>query len=126
MIENTPARPYERHVFVCTTGPWCVKAGSTVVRSRLKDAVKAAGLRDVVRVNQSGCLNQCGHGPMVVCYPEGVWYAGVTPEAADEIAARHIVPDAAPVEPYRYHPPHAGNNKLDWIREIERKEKSGD
>ncbi len=107
-----PERPYERHVFACTYGPWCAAEGPAVaVRGIMKDAVKAAGLRDVVRVNRSGCLNQCGHGPMVVVYPEGVWYDHVDEDAARRIAADHLV-DGRPVESLRYRPERAGNNKL--------------
>ena len=34
-------------------------------------------MKDSVRINKAGCFSQCGHGPMVVVYPENVWYSGV-------------------------------------------------
>ena len=37
----------------------------------LKDAVRAAGLADRIRINHAGCFSQCGNGPMAVVYPEG-------------------------------------------------------
>ena len=43
-----------------------------------------------VRVNKSGCLAQCGHGPMIAVYPENVWYAGVKLEDVTEIVERHL------------------------------------
>lgn len=118
----TVERPYEKHVFVCTYGPWCVLDGSRDVQQAVKRLVKDAGLRDVCRVNQSGCLNQCGHGPMVVVYPEGVWYDHVDVEKARRIVQEHVVA-GRPVEELRYRPDHVGNNKLQHIREAEAKEK---
>ena len=103
---------WEKHVFVCTSGDWCprVDGDGLGVHERLKRAVKAAGLKDRVRVNHSGCLDQCGHGPMVVVYPEAVWYWGVTPEDVDEIVREHLI-GGRPVERLRYRN-HPGKNKL--------------
>src|SRR5919202_1088570 len=67
---------YKYHVFVCTSGSTCPMQGSVEVHAALKKGAAAAGLAGIVRVNHAGCMNQCGHGPMVVVYPEDVWYAG--------------------------------------------------
>ena len=104
---------YERHVFVCTNGDWCptVDGDGLGVHARLKALVKAAELGDRVRINRSGCFSQCGNGPMVVVYPDAVWYAGVTVEDADEIVRSHII-EGRPVERLRYDPPTMGAHKL--------------
>ena len=62
---------YKYHVFVCTTGKTCSWQGGPEVHETLKRGVHRAGLKGAVRVNHAGCMNQCGHGPMVVVYPEG-------------------------------------------------------
>lgn len=105
---------YERHVFVCTSGEWCpsVDGDGLGVHARLKEAVKSAGLAGRVRVNHSGCFSQCGNGPMVVVYPDAVWYAAVTPADVDEIVSSHLI-GGAPVERLRYDPPEAGAHKLE-------------
>lgn len=89
---------YRRHLFVCLNerAPGhprgCCKAkGAEAVHAQLKREVTAQGLRDVVRANKAGCLDQCEHGVTVVVYPEQVWYGGVTPEDASEIVTRHII-----------------------------------
>jgi (2Fe-2S) ferredoxin len=83
---------YRCHVFVCTSGPWCSRDGDTAGIVRLfKQAVNAAGLRGQVRINKAGCLSQCGHGPMVVFYPQDHWYAGVKPEDAAELFEAELV-----------------------------------
>ena len=104
---------YERHVFVCTNGEWCpaVDGDGLGVHARLKALVKAAGLGDAIRINHSGCFSQCGHGPMLVVYPDAVWYAGVSPDDVDEIFTRHLL-GGEPVERLRYDPPTPGAHKL--------------
>jgi (2Fe-2S) ferredoxin len=101
---------YEKHVFVCTYGPYCWFDGDTdTLFSRLKRRVADAGLRDTIRINRSGCLNHCGHGPVIVVYPEGVWYGTVQPDDIDEIFEQHLCRNL-PVERLRLTLP-PGNNK---------------
>ena len=104
---------YERHVFVCTSGDTCpVQDDTEGFVKTLRAGVQKAGLKDAVRINKAGCFSQCGHGPMVVVYPEDVWYAGVKPSDLDEIVTSHIV-GGTPVERLRYHPAKPGANKID-------------
>lgn len=103
---------YTKHVFVCTYGPWCKRDGDTdAIVQQLKQGVTAAGLKSRVRINRSGCLNQCGHGPMVVIYPAGRWYAGVQAADVAEILAEDIVNDR-PVARLLYHAPPGDNKDL--------------
>ncbi|MGH2501704.1 MAG: (2Fe-2S) ferredoxin domain-containing protein, partial [Ktedonobacterales bacterium] len=70
--QTAPDAPiWERHVFVCTSGSWCpeVDGDGLGVHARLKALVKQADLGARVRINKSGCFDQCGFGPMVVVYP---------------------------------------------------------
>jgi (2Fe-2S) ferredoxin len=101
---------YKYHVFVCVSGKTCGKDGGQRTKDVLKKAAKAAGLGETVRVNEAGCMNQCGHGPMVVVYPQDIWYAGVDAEGARRIVAEHLV-DGRAVERYRYVAP-PGDNKV--------------
>jgi (2Fe-2S) ferredoxin len=79
------------------------------IQARLKAKLKAAGLKESVRINKSGCLGQCGHGPMMVVYPEGVWYCHLGLEDVDRIWDEHIV-GGRPVEELRYRTATAGTN----------------
>jgi (2Fe-2S) ferredoxin len=96
---------YSKHVFVCTGGPYCSYDGDAgELFMRMKRLIAAAGRGDDIRVNKAGCLNQCGHGPMVVVYPEGVWYAGAQAEDAAIIVDEHLLGDR-PVERLRFKMP---------------------
>jgi (2Fe-2S) ferredoxin len=111
-IDEVTDTIWEKHVFVCTSGKYCaeIDGNGLGVHAALKRQVAVAGLRGRVRVNQSGCLDQCGFGPLVVVYPETVWYAGVRPEDAEEIVREHLI-GGKPVERLRYRN-RPGKNKL--------------
>ena len=103
---------YERHVFVCTSGDTCPRQGDTegFVKT-LRAGVQKAGLKDAVRVNKAGCFSQCGHGPMIVVYPENVWYADVQESDLPEILQSHIL-NGVPVKRLIYAPGVKGANKV--------------
>lgn len=101
---------YQRHLFICTSGKHCPEQGGKDVFSALRSAVVEAGIKDRVRVNHAGCLGQCGHGPMVVVYPDDVWYHGVAAADAERIVREHLV-GGVPVEALRYVAP-PGDNKI--------------
>jgi (2Fe-2S) ferredoxin len=103
--------PFEIHLFVCTSGGSCPHQGAEAVHAYLKEAAQRAKLKTRVRINHAGCLDQCGHGPLLAIYPENVWYSHVTVEEAETIFAEHIL-GGRPVERLRYYPPQPGPNKL--------------
>ena len=102
---------YDRHVFVCTSGETCPVQGDTERFVKLlREGVRKAGRQGEVRINKAGCFSQCGHGPMIVVYPDDVWYAGVQESDLEDILTSHIV-GGKPVERLRYAPGVAGPNK---------------
>ena len=102
---------YARHVFVCTSGDDCPKDGDVAgIVKYLRGEAAKAGLKDDVRVNKAGCFSQCGWGPMMVVYPENVWYAGVQESDLPEIFESHIK-HGKPVDRLVYDPGVKGANK---------------
>lgn len=98
---------YKHHVFVChnvrpegAPRPSCTTDGKSELLTQLQQATKASGIAAEVRINKSGCLDQCEHGPTVVVYPDAVWYGNVRPEDAAEIVEQHLV-NGKPVERLR-------------------------
>ncbi len=80
---------FRHHVLVCQ-GTGCLSSGSTGVFKVLEEQVKAAGLAEQVRVVKSGCFGFCMQGPVMIVYPEGVFYTKVHPEDVQEIVTRHL------------------------------------
>lgn len=87
------------HAFVCTNrrpdghkDGSCAANGSELFRDYLKAKVKELGLDGPggVRINTAGCLGRCALGPVLVVYPEGVWYGIRTTWDIDEILTTHI------------------------------------
>ena len=78
------------HIFVCgsfrPTGAAgvCHKKESSRLLQHLATEVQDRSLGDVM-VSSTGCLNICDSGPVVVVYPENVWYKHATIEIAEAI-----------------------------------------
>jgi (2Fe-2S) ferredoxin len=88
---------YERHVFFCCNQreegkACCNDHGARELRDYAKAQVKQLGLNGPgkVRVNNAGCLDRCQEGPVLVVYPEAVWYTYVDTDDIDEIVREHL------------------------------------
>lgn len=62
------------------------------MREYAKDRVKALKLsgEGKVRINSAGCLDRCEKGPVLVIYPEAVWYTYIDQDDVDEIITEHL------------------------------------
>jgi (2Fe-2S) ferredoxin len=82
---------YKKHVFVCTSGSTCPLEGGEDVCKELRKEIAELGLKKEIRINKSGCLDQCGNGPMVVVYPDEIWYSHVKISDCHEIVQSHLL-----------------------------------
>lgn len=89
---------YKHHVFFCTNcrddgSQCCAQYGASQIRDYAKRRSKELGLagKGGVRMNTAGCLDRCSEGPVMVVYPEGVWYTYVDQEDVEEIIQEHLV-----------------------------------
>ena len=88
---------FKYHVFFCCNQrepgeACCNNHGASDIRGYAKDRVKALKLagEGKVRINQAGCLDRCDQGPVLVVYPEAVWYTYVDKSDIDEIIDEHL------------------------------------
>jgi (2Fe-2S) ferredoxin len=90
---------YEKHVFFCTNlrddpcRASCGRHQAEAMRKYVKERVKALKLtgKGHIRINSAGCMDRCEEGPVLVVYPEGVWYTYVDQADIDEIIDEHLV-----------------------------------
>jgi len=94
---------FKYHVFACFTKRpaghprgSCMEKGAQPLWDRLQQKLDAKQLADV-NMSASGCLSFCRAGPLMVVYPEGIWYRPEKPEDIDEIIESHFV-GGKPVE----------------------------
>ena len=99
--------PIRHHVFVCT-GKSCSKVDSHDVKEAFEHELKRRGLqfgkekkgrnpKGSVVLTECGSVGFCAIGAAVMVYPDGVWYAQVTPGDVKEIVEEHLV-NGRPVE----------------------------
>lgn len=87
--------PFRFHLFVCTQQkpegvPSCEAGGSFAVLGCLDQEIQARGLNGVVQMTSCGCMGLCDEGPVMVVYPEGVWYRHVQVSDVPEIVSTHL------------------------------------
>lgn len=89
---------YRKHVFFCTNlkdkgKKCCAMANAEQFRSYAKAKISALNLSGEkgIRINISGCLDRCALGPVLVIYPDSVWYTYQSEADIDEIIESHLL-----------------------------------
>lgn len=98
------ASHFEHHVFFCLNQrdngkDCCMQRDAQASFDYMKAKVKSLKLNGAgkVRINRAGCLDRCSVGPVMVVYPEAVWYSFENQADIDEIIESHLV-NGKPVE----------------------------
>lgn len=85
------------HIFVCTScringqqKGFCYSKGAVDLVQRFMEEIDDRDLSGEVMITNTGCFGICEKGPIVVVYPEGVWYGNVTEDDVETIVEQHI------------------------------------
>ena len=85
------ASPYYRMQFMICAGTGCIASGSLAFKEALEKELVRRKLDEDVQIVMTGCNGFCAMGPIVVTYPEGVFYNQVKPEHAPLIVEEHVL-----------------------------------
>lgn len=88
---------YQTHVFCCVNERpqghkrgCCKSRGADALQKYMKARAKELGV-EATRINRCLCLDRCEIGPVMVIYPDGVWYHYESETDIDEILERHVI-----------------------------------
>ena len=78
------------HVLICG-GTGCTSSGSAKIREAMEKELAAQNLSDEIKIVQTGCFGLCANGPIMIIYPEGVFYSHVKADDVPEIVSEHLL-----------------------------------
>ncbi|MBQ8564048.1 MAG: NAD(P)H-dependent oxidoreductase subunit E, partial [Firmicutes bacterium] len=78
------------HILVCG-GTGCTSSHSAQIIEALEVQLNRHGLANEIKVIKTGCFGLCERGPIMIVYPEGVFYSRVTADDIPEIVEEHIL-----------------------------------
>lgn len=85
---------YRRHVLLCVGPNCCSPEQGQQAWNVLKEQIKSTGLdRGEASCYRTkvGCLRVCCQGPILVVYPEGTWYHGMTADQIPGFVQEHLI-----------------------------------
>ncbi|MCB5230636.1 MAG: NADH-quinone oxidoreductase subunit NuoF [Candidatus Cloacimonas sp.] len=77
-------------VLICF-GSGCISAGAPKLKERMIELLDEHNMLGEVNIIETGCMGPCDAGPVIMVYPEGVFYKKVTVEDIDEIVTEHFL-----------------------------------
>jgi (2Fe-2S) ferredoxin len=89
---------FQHHVFFCINErndgrACCADRNAQALQEYAKKRLKTLDMNGPgkIRINKAGCLDRCEEGPVLVIYPEGIWYTYIDEEDIDEIVDSHLI-----------------------------------
>ena len=99
--EVIEGQQYEKEFLICA-GTGCISSKSGEFVNALKEELAKNELTNKVNIVKTGCFGLCAQGPIVIIYPEAVFYHQVQPKHAKKIVSDHLI-NGKLVEKLLYH-----------------------
>jgi len=82
--------PKRLDILVCS-GAACISNNSTAIKDKLQAVLTENGLLEEVSIIETGCMGPCELGPVMLVYPDGVFYIRLKEDDVEEIVREHII-----------------------------------
>lgn len=96
IAEDLQIGEFSRHVFLCVGEKCCSEGAGQAAWSKLKRILKERNLSlspspHACYRTKVDCLRICQGGPILIVYPDGLWYAGMTEDRIERFVEEQIV-----------------------------------
>ncbi len=98
---NAEMEKHKYQIYVCS-GAGCVSSNSALVRDAVLSELNAVGMKNSVKVIETGCMGTCAVGPVMLVLPDKVFYTELNEEKARQIVRSHIK-YGRPIVPYTFY-----------------------
>ncbi|MFC4077822.1 (2Fe-2S) ferredoxin domain-containing protein [Salinithrix halophila] len=78
------------HLLICNGGS-CMKQGAEEVTDAIREVIRTSGNDACIHTTRTRCNGRCQDACVVILYPEGTWFHGITPESGRELIRRHVL-----------------------------------
>jgi NADH:ubiquinone oxidoreductase subunit F (NADH-binding)/(2Fe-2S) ferredoxin len=81
---------YRANLLICA-GTGCVASGTLKVKAALEEALKKHKLSDEIKIVLTGCNGFCAEGPVMLVYPDEVFYQKLTEDEMPKLVEEHFL-----------------------------------
>ncbi|MCD4817102.1 MAG: NADH-quinone oxidoreductase subunit NuoF [Candidatus Cloacimonetes bacterium] len=83
--------PSKRTDILLCCGSECVSAGSLKIKAKLLEELKKQDIAEEVNIIETGCMGPCDSGPVMMVYPEGIFYRNISIDDVSELVEEHLI-----------------------------------